>query len=802
MKDFEKLGVFYLGRIRDESARRTADEPLLYDAKDLTTHAVCVGMTGSGKTGLCVSLLEEAAIDGIPTIAIDPKGDLGNLLLAFPSLAPADFRPWIDEAEAQRQGASPDEYAARTAEAWKKGLADWGQDAARIERFCAAAERTIYTPGSTAGRPLAVLRSLAAPPRGLANDQEALRDRVAGVTSGLLSLAGIEADPLRSREHILIANLIDAAWRTGRDLEIGALIREIQSPPFDRLGVVELESFFPARERFDLAMRLNNLLASPGASAWTEGDPLDIGSLLYTSAGRPRLSIVSIAHLGDAERMFFVSVLLSEVLAWMRSQPGTTSLRAILYMDEVFGYFPPTANPPSKTPMLTLLKQARAYGVGVVLATQNPVDLDYKGLANAGTWWIGRLQTERDRMRVLDGLEGASAAGGAAFDRARLNDLLSGLEKRTFLMHDVHEDAPVVFESRWALSYLRGPLTRAQIQSLTAAAPAAAKAERPQPKRVDVAATQVPVVEPGVPERFVVHRSAPANGATYVYRPALYAAARLHYVERKAGIDHWQSLWLLSALDADVDEPWEAAKALDAELAFQPEPDARGQFASLPAAAARAKSFTVWQKALAARLYRDQPLSLWRCDALGGGSMPGETEAAFRVRLGQSLREKRDLELARVRQRHAKELDRLRERIRTAEDRAARERSQATTQKLQTVVSVGATLVGALLGRKALSASTLGRAATAARGVARAAREGEDVAQAEGRVEDLQKQLDDLEQKLAAEVGGLAAGLDPASIALEELKVSPRKSDIQLDPILLVWTPWILGTDGTASPNF
>jgi DNA helicase HerA-like ATPase len=450
MQNYEKLGEFYLGRLRAGEQAPATEELLLYDSKDLTTHAVCVGMTGSGKTGLCITLLEEAALDGVPVLAIDPKGDVGNLLLTFPELRPGDFLPWINRSEADQAGRTPEEHAAHTAGKWKKGLADWGQDGGRIARLRASAAAAIYTPGSTAGIPLKVLRSLAAPPPALAGDADAFRERINASVSGLLTLLGIDADPIRSREHILLSHLVDRAWRDGRDLEIASLIQEIQSPPFDKVGVIDLESFFPSKDRFELSLSLNNLLASPGFAAWMEGEPLDIARLLWTPEAKPKISILSIAHLSETERMFFVTLILNELVAWMRSQPGTTSLRALLYMDEVFGYFPPTANPPSKTPMLTLLKQARAYGLGVVLATQNPVDLDYKGLSNAGTWFIGRLQTERDRARVLDGLEGASAEAGAAFERREIESTLAGLKSRVFFMNNVHEEVPAIFETRWA----------------------------------------------------------------------------------------------------------------------------------------------------------------------------------------------------------------------------------------------------------------------------------------------------------------------------------------------------------------
>ena len=509
MQDFEKLGQFYLGKEYDVGRRRGHAGPmLLYDSKDLTTHAVCVGMTGSGKTGLGIALLEEAAIDGIPVIAIDPKGDLGNLLLAFPELRPEDFLPWVDPDEAGRKGLTREEFAAKTAEIWREGLAAWGEDGARIARFRDAVDLAIYTPGSSAGLPMTVLRSFDAPPPGLAEQPEAYRQRIASAVSGLLALLGVNADPMSSREHILLSNVLDHAWRAGHNLDMAGLIHAVQSPPFQKVGVLDLETFFPAKDRFALAMKLNNLLASPGFAAWLEGEPLDVGGLLSTRAGKPRLSIVSIAHLSDAERMFFVTILLNEVLAWARSQPGTSSLRAILYMDEIFGYFPATANPPSKLPMLTLLKQARAYGLGVVLATQNPVDLDYKGLSNAGTWFIGRLQTQRDKDRVLEGLEGASTASGHAFDRPEMDRVLSALGQRVFVMNNVHDDRPVVFQTRWTLSYLRGPMTREQIQSLMAARkqalarPARRRAGGPSRAAVLAAATDSPSAASARPRRW------------------------------------------------------------------------------------------------------------------------------------------------------------------------------------------------------------------------------------------------------------------------------------------------------------
>jgi DNA helicase HerA-like ATPase len=783
MQDFEKLGAFYLGRVFDLDKGKPKDELVLYDSRDLTTHAVIVGMTGSGKTGLGIGLLEEAAIDGIPAIAIDPKGDLGNLLLTFPELRPADFRPWVDEGEATRAGQSAD-AAAATAATWRNGLAEWGQDGTRIARLRSAAEAAIYTPGSTAGRSISVLRSLAAPAAAVQGDGEASRERVGAAVSGLLALLGIEADPLRSREHILLATLVDRAWQAGRDVDLPGLIRDIQKPPVERIGVVDLESFFPQKDRFELAMRLNNLLASPGFAAWLEGDPLDIGGLLHTADGRPRLSILSIAHLSDAERTFFVTLLLGELVAWMRAQPGTSSLRAILYMDEVFGYLPPTANPPTKTPLLTLLKQARAFGLGVVLATQNPVDLDYKALTNAGTWLVGRLQAERDKARLLDGLEGASAAAGHALDRGKTDAILSALPKRVFLMHNVHEDVPVVMQTRWTLSYLAGPLTREQIRTLSkmpANAPAPAPpAARATPATAGPANAERPLLPPDVEEVFV--------GAGAPYRPMLLATARLHHVNAAAGMDAWRTVSLLAEFPASGDDvAWGATQLLAAEPALASGPAAGATFQTLPACAARAASYKTWRKEAASQFQSVGALTLWRCAELGQTSRPDETEGDFRARLAHAYREQRDDEKEKLRQRFAPKVAALEEQVRQAESRVAREESQYGQQKLQTAISVGATVLGALFGRKAASVGSVGRATTAVRAGARAMREREDVGRAQEGVDAKRERLAELQAEFEAATAGLATPPDPTSLRLEVVQVPPRKGDIDVRRVALAW---------------
>jgi hypothetical protein len=826
--DFEKLGVFYFGRQFDLQQGRPNSDLVLYDAKDLTTHAVCVGMTGSGKTGLCLTLLEEAAIDGIPAIVIDPKGDLSNLLLTFPDLAPADFLPWVDPQESTRKGQTPDEFAAATAATWKQGLAEWGQDGARIARFRDAVDIAIYTPGSNVGLPLTVLKSFAAPPESERADTEAFGRRVMGAVSGLLALLGIDADPLRSREHILLSNLMDRTWRDGRDLDMPSLIRQIQTPPFDKIGVMDLDSFFPAADRFGLAMLLNNLLASPGFQGWLEGEPVDVQRLLYTADGKPRVSIISISHLSDSERMFFVTILLNEVVTWMRCQPGTSSLRALLYMDEVFGYFPPTANPPSKLPMLTLLKQARAFGLGVVLATQNPVDLDYKGLSNAGTWFIGRLQTERDKARVLDGLEGASATAGANFDRAKTETILSSLTNRVFLMNNVHDDQPVVFQTRWALSYLRGPVTREQIQTLMAprkaavisaasptvapstvhhppstATPVAPSPAPPTPS-VSLAASDEhrPVLPPGIQESFLPVRGSLAAGETWLYRPAVLGDAKLHFVQAKAKVDCWQDVHVLVDIGDSVPSPlWDGAAIQTGDEPEQDnEPESRAKFASLAPAAMRAKSYTEWKTSLKNYLYASQVLSLWTCGSLKQTSQPDETDGEFRVRITHAAHEQRDVQVDKLRSKYASKVGTLQDRLRRAQQAVEVQKSQEQSQSVSAALSFGSAMLGALFGRKAASVANVTRAASTARAAGRVMSEKGDVARATESLEAVQQKLAELETEVQAQIEKIHDQCDTDQLQLDQLDLPPRKSDITVNKVALVWVPWKIDASGNLQP--
>jgi hypothetical protein len=811
MRDFEKLGLFYLGRGYDLDARKATDDLVLYESRDLVTHAVCVGMTGSGKTGLCLSLIEEAAIDGVPVLAIDPKGDLGNLLLTFPSLSPEAFRPWVDEDEARRSGQTVEAFAAAEAERWKRGLADWGEDGTRIERLRQAAEFAIYTPGSRAGLPVSILSSFAAPAPAARADAEAMAERAAATATSVLALAGVDVGP-RSREHTLLSTLFSEAWSQGRDLDLPALIQHVQSPPFVKVGVVDLEAFFPAKDRFDLAMRLNGLLAAPGFAQWLEGSPLDPKSLLHTADGKPRVAVFSIAHLGDAERMFFVSLLLNQVVAWMRAQTGTSSLRAIVYMDEIAGYFPPVANPPSKVPLLTLLKQARAFGIGVVLATQNPVDLDYKALGNTGTWFLGRLQTDRDKSRLLDGLE--SAAG--SMDRTTADRMLSSLDKRVFLLHDVHARAPIAFQTRWTMSYLRGPLSRDQISTLMAgkvAAPesglgsrgsgsgvqdttGAGKKSEASPVKKDAAP---PVLPPGVQQFFVPSTSGSRTSSpgsrtsspdSVHYTPVVLGAARVGFGDTKLGIDEVRDVVYAAPFGSGaVAVDWASAQKVDIPSNdLQTAPDTGATFGAVPPPGLQAKNYTAWAKDFTQWLVRSEKLELLRQRDMKLTSNAGETEGEFKIRVQEAQRAARDAAVDGIKKKYEAKAAQLQAQRERAQGAVERESAQATQQKIQTGLSMGAAVLGALFGRKAISVGSLGRATTAARGVGKTMKESEDIRRANENVETIRERERALQDQIENETAKITETYAKAP-EIERLGLAPKRGQVSVQLVGLGWVP-------------
>lgn len=819
MIDYEQLGVFYLGKKYDldkQSCRE--DELVLYESRDLVTHAVCVGMTGSGKTGLCIDLLEEAAIDNIPVIAVDPKGDLSNLLLTFEKLNAESFLPWVDPDESRRNKISLEELASREAEKWKNGLKDWQQDETRVKRLKDSASFTIYTPASSAGTPLSILKSFNCPDDEILEERELLREQITSTATSILALLGIEADPLKSKEHILLCAILDNCWKQNQDLDLHSLIEKVQNPPLKQLGALPLESFFAKKERYEFAMQINNILASPGFEAWLEGEALDIDRLLYSEDGKNKVSIISIAHLPDSERMFFVSLLLTQLLSWMRRQSGTSSLRAIFYMDEILGYFPPVANPPSKGPLLTLLKQARAFGLGLVLATQNPVDLDYKALGNTGTWFIGRLQTERDKMRVLDGLEGAASDSGTSFNRAQIDKLISGLTRQVFLMNNVHQAEALVFKTRFSLSYLRGPLSRAQLKSLkndsysaktirsekeidassqnkSADQPISTKEEPGSPSS---SASARPILTPEIVQRFALIGRPIPDGAKLVYKPMVFASAQLRFQETKSNTDKSIVLNMLSLIKSEpVPVKWEKAFSTTFGVANLKEgPDPNIEFSALPPEAADPQNFKTWSKDFASYLLLNQKLELWRCPISGLYSKAGESEREFRIRLQQAAREKRDNLVADLSSKYSGKLAALQDKLGRAKSKLEKEKAQAQSIQMESAINVGASIFEALVSRKVVSSTNIRRASTAAKKLGKVQKQKQELEQSQESVGVLQERLLQLQSEFDTEMNALKAKLDPTSQDLESISIGLKKSNINLSQFCLCWAPCIRQPDG------
>lgn len=776
MQPIEKPGMFYLGKLYDPKMAAKKDEPLLYPSKDLTTHAVCVGMTGSGKTGLGIVFLEEAALQGIPSIIIDPKGDMGNLLLQFPDLSAQAFKPWIDSGEAERKGKSLDSYAEDVAKSWQDGLEAWGEPLKRIQDLKAAISMEIYTPASQAGIPLSILHSFEAPPKELALDADAMRQCVLSTTSSLLGLLGITADPVKSREHILISSILAQSWKDGKNLDIAHLIEQVQKPPFTTIGVLDVDTFFPAKERMALSVNLNNFLAAPGFQTWMEGAPLDIEQLLFTSEKKPKCSIISIAHLNDPERMFFVTLLLNALIAWMRKQSGTSSLRAIFYMDEIAGFFPPVATPPSKAPMMTLLKQARAYGLGMMLCTQNPVDLDYKGLSNCGTWLIGRLQTARDKSRVIEGL---STAANEEMDTKAIDKLMSIAGSRVFIMRSIYEKTPVLFQTRWTLSYLRGPLTLAQIAMLTKKD--AAKTERRQAQPLIPIPT--PLLPTHLPQYFV---SASQDRSPVVYRPFIAGFATLHFVEKKYNVDDWLHVCLVAEMQQGKPQ-WETAESRsDLKQQLTQSPIENASYQELPSALLNEKITSSFKQDLLSYLYQNNTLKLFEYRGLKVFSTPQESEEDFRQRLKSVLKEQEDREAQALRDAYEKKITALNEKIRKAEGKKTTKEQQSFYQKCVAFLAFLTTLMGAFFSRK-LTKTTVNQAGTTLKRMGRMGKDAQDVTQAEETLQVLQQQLQETHQQLEEELAKLHA--HDETLTLDEINIRPRKTDMSIDEIALVWWP-------------
>lgn len=792
IEDYELLGKFYLGRSYDLDQKALGDDLILYDSKDLVTHGVVLGMTGSGKTGLCMALLEEAAMDGIPAIVIDPKGDIADLMLTFPDLDAASFRPWINEDDAAKKGLSPDEFAAKTADTWKKGLADWGQSGERIRQFREKVDISIYTPGSNAGLPVSILGSLDVPAFEILDDAEALSERIESTVSSLLSLVGITADPLQSAEHILLSNIFLHSWKEGQGVSLELLIRHIQVPPFDKVGVMSLDTVCPQKTRLDLAMKMNNLLASPGFSTWLEGESLDIKRMLHTPEGKPRITIFSIAHLSDAERMFFVSLLFNQTLGWMRTQTGTTSLRALLYMDEIYGYLPPTAMPPSKKPLMTMLKQARAFGLGVLLATQNPVDLDYKALSNIGTWWLGRLQTERDKARVLDGLEGAAAATNTQFSRSKMELLLSGLGNRVFLMNNVNDDGPCVFSVRWVMSYLTGPLARTQIKALMDPKRAAHAANAVSLMADASTSAALQTVRPRLPKGatdYFVPLGPGISREDFTYVPSVIRIGETRYEDSAKGVSGADRFTYRNEIKQDTgDVDWSRNLPLPPGLALSQldrEPAGGAKFGEIPHSLLDAKFWTQASKDFVDWIYSRRSTTILRSAATGAYSKLGESEGDFRARLQFTSRESRDKRVDDLRTSWDKKIKTQSERVTRTQSTLDVQKAQASTAKMDTALRMGGSVVGALLGKRV--SLTSGR--TAITGVARSMKESGDVSRAQEQVSYEQAELDKLIAQRDQELAALIASLNPQNESFETVTLTPLKKNCSVVDIGILWIP-------------
>jgi len=813
--DIEKLGAFYLGKELDQKTGNLSNTPILYDARDLTTHGVVVGMTGSGKTGLCIDMIEEAALDSVPAIIVDPKGDITNLLLTFPELRPEDFKPWVNVDDARRKGLSIDEYAQKVAGLWRNGLAQWDEGPERIRALKESAEFLIFTPGSDAGLPVSVLSSLKAPKLDWENNQETLQEQISGTVSALLGLAGIDADPVRSREHILLSLIFEESWKQGRDLDIGTIIKSVQNPPMRQIGVFDVDTFYPPKERFNLAMSLNGIAASPAFRSWLNGQPLDIPSLLHSPEGKPRISIFYIAHLNDAERMFFVTLLLEQLLTWVRTLSGTTSLRAMLYFDEVFGFFPPTANPPSKKPLLTLMKQARAFGLGVLLATQNPVDVDYKGLTNAGTWFIGRLQAQRDKDRLLDGLEQAAAEGGQTLNRSDINKIVSGLQSRQFFMHNVHDEQPVVFNTRWAMSYLRGPLTRQQIKVLMtpvkkqvgtdfAGTGEATTSDLAAPTTDETGLLLTPPsIVRSIPQVYLpvdislqkakakleakLGTTLTYKEAFLLYQPYVIANGVVHYVNTRRDVDAEEEVTLLlPPPESRIAAIWEDATPVKLDmdtLLARPEAE-KARFMSVPEAINEPKEFTALRKSFAEYLYRHKRYQIWYNPGLKMYSQQGESRQAFYARAKQAAREARDAAVDKLSEQYQAKIDRIQDRM--EREKRDLEESEAKVKSLSTEqwASVGETALGFLLGRRStrVVSGTLRK-----RRMVQTAKASVEESKAE--LADLQADLKALQEEMKEKAKAITDQWVSVLKDIQPYQVAPRRRDIVVQKVSLAWYP-------------
>ncbi len=770
---YEKLGLFYLGKDVDKNSMEATDALTLLKNKNFTTHATIIGMTGSGKTGLGVGIIEEAALDNIPSIVIDPKGDMGNLCLVDSTFSGKAFEPWVeDEAKAKEKDVAS--YASKIAQMWKSGIESWGQNVERAAKL-QAVPKTIYTPGSSAGVAINIMSSLDTPPAEVMEDSDTFASYLKSTTTSLLSLIGINADPLDSKEYILLAQIITKSWIAAENLSIEVLIGKIINPNFKKIGVLPLDDFYPQDARFKLATKFNSLLASPTFSLWLQGDNLDIQKLLYDENGKAKVAIFSISHLNDDERMFFVTLLLNKYIAWMRRQSGTSALKTLLYMDEIYGFFPPTKNPPSKEPMLLLLKQARAFGVGVVLSTQNPVDLDYKGLSNIGTWFIGRLQTTQDIERVIDGLGGKV---GSSFDKNEIKTILANLKKRTFFLKSAHLEDIRLFSTRWVLSYLKGPLKRDEISRLMQSQKEAqnitvASVAKQNQKKSDFESYQN--IDSSIPQYFE-----PDTAQTHTFLATLGAKVSIHFYSQRKGIDEEREHILSLPLDAKQQSiDWEEANAEDEDFENYPHrAPAEAKFQILPDLILKDKGLNRAIRELKETLYREQHLELMRSKSPKLESKVDESLSDFKVRLKDILDDKKEMEIDKLQTRYSKKEKTLLARLSRAKERVEKESSDSTSS----MIEAGIAVLGALFGRS--SPTKIGRAVSKG---SKILKERGDMSRAEERMVAIQDDIEALEYELEDKIDALSEKYNVDSCEIETYTMKPRKTDIDVKSCAIVW---------------
>ena len=770
---YEKLGLFYLGKDIDKQSMEATEALTLLKNKNFTTHAAIIGMTGSGKTGLGVGIIEEAVIDNIPSIIIDPKGDMGDLCLTDPTFSSSSFESWVAD-EAKSKEADLKAYAKKISSVWKEGIESWGQTVARVQKFHDV-KKTIYTPGSSAGVSINVMSSLEVPPAEILEDSDTFASYLKSTTTSLLSLVGINADPLESKEYILLAQIITKSWLADEDLSIEGIIGKILNPSFKKIGVLPLDDFYPHSDRFKLATKFNALLASPSFSLWLQGENLDIQKLLYDENGKAKVAIFSISHLNDDERMFFVTLLLNKYIAWMRRQSGTSALKTLLYMDEIFGFFPPTKNPPSKEPMLLLLKQARAFGVGVVLSTQNPVDLDYKGLSNIGTWFVGRLQTTQDIEKVIDGLGGKV---GSNFDKNEIKNLLANLQKRTFFLKSAHLDDIRLFSTRWVMSYLKGPLKRDEISTLMQ--------EQKSQQIVESKSVESMVKETSSLESYqnidasIPQYYEPDASQQNIFSATLGAKAKVHFYQQRRGIDIDRGLELFIPLEEKQQRiRWE--DAIEEELGFDRFPHtapSNAKFQPLPEVILEDKRLAKAVRELKETLYREQNLELLRCISPKLESKVNETRSDFVVRLQDGLNDKKETEIEKLQVRYGKKEKTLLERLSRAKERVEKEASDSTSS----MIEAGISILGALFGRP--TPTKIGRAVSKG---SKILKERGEMSRAEERMVMIEEEIEALEYELEDKIDALSEKYSADNCEIETFSIKPRKTDIDIEICAVVW---------------